>query len=270
MFDYVFQRFPVLSVEDEKILCTDFFHSKNPNLRNRLVNHNLRLVLKITSEYPRLHRTDLFGEGCIGLIRGIEKFDPTRGLKLSTYVSYWIRAYVLSYIVNNARLVKLGTTQSQRKVFFNLHKAIGKLESLGQDITPEAIAEHLAVDGSLVAEMQQRMSGETRLDAQVRGKADSTSEIGKTRIDMMTCDGLTPDEALSSAQEQFRISQELSQFRNILRPKEQQVFDLRMLEAQTLQDVGDKLGVSRERIRQVEKKVEDKLKKFWKLRHIEA
>ena len=245
----------ILSAEEERSLCVEYAKTKNVNVRNTLIMHNVRFVNKIANEYPA--NPDLVSEGYLGLIRGIEKFDPERGLKLGTYVGYWIRAYMLSYIVRNARLVKLGTTQAQRKLFFKLNKEKARLAAMGSEITPELIAEHLQVDKKDVEEMETRLeASETRLDATV-GDSDKN-----TRLDRIAADGMSPDEALENAQESAQLSEKLQQFRAKLNRNEQFVFDLRMIQDQTLQEVGDQVGVTRERIRQLEAKLTDRLRKF--------
>src|SRR3990167_4515224 len=141
--------------EEEKLLTEEYVRTKSVKIRNILVEKNTRLVAKIVSKYP--YNDDLFAEGCVGLIRGVENFDPSRGNKLSTYVSFWVEAYVLNYIIKDARLVKLGTTQAQRKLFFNLNKEKAKLSAQGLEITPELIAERLSVSEKDVVEMQSRL-----------------------------------------------------------------------------------------------------------------
>ncbi len=251
--------FHVLSAEEEREITTEYAKTRNPKLRDTLVKHNLRLVLKIANEYPR--NPDLVGEGAIGLMRGIEKFEPERGLKLSTYVCDWIRAYMISYIVRDARLVKLGTTQAQRKLFFRLNREKARLEAQGQEITPELIARHLDVKEQDVVDMEQRLFSETSLDMPL-------NEDGGTRLDMLSSDGATPDEALALAEKDSALQKNFNVFRSSLKPNEKIVFDMRMLNDQRLQEVGDKLSVSRERIRQIESRLEDKLRRFCENRKI--
>lgn len=246
---------------EEVEITTKYFLTKDVTIRNKIAAHNLRLVLKIANEYPR--NQELVNEGCIGLIKGIEKFDPSRGYKLSTYVSYWIRAYILNFIVNDARLVKLGTTQVQKKLFFNLNKERAKLEAKGLEVSAEMIAERLVVSEKDVQEMESRLK-ESSLDEPVTQEGDSIS-----KIDLVTSDAMTPDEALFSAEKEEVIQKNFTLFRNSLSTTEKIVFESRMLGDETLQEVGDKLNVSRERIRQIELKIKEHFKKFVKAKQME-
>lgn len=242
-------QFPLLSLDEERELTTLYWSSKTLPLRNKLVNHNLRLVMSIAFEYSR--NVDLLSEGSIGLIEGIKRFDPTRGHKLSTYVSFWIRAYILSYIVRDARLVKVGTTAAQQKLFFNLRKEKAKLEAQGFDVTPELIAERLGVETHEVEEMEVRLVSERALDQPL-------FEDGTTALDFIASDGVSPDDALAEAQRR----RALSVFSASLMPNEKIVFENRLLQDATLQEVGDQLRLTRERVRQVEVRIKDKLKRY--------
>ena len=137
------QRYPLLTREQEKELTTKYYETQDPEIARRLVTANLRLVIKLAYEYRRAYKNmmDLIQEGNIGLMQAVKRYDPYRGVKLSSYSAWWIRAYMLRFILNNWRLVKLGTTQAQRKLFFNLNKQKAKLTAMGIDPTPKLIAE---------------------------------------------------------------------------------------------------------------------------------
>src|SRR5205807_1615737 len=139
------RRYPLLSREEEHALAKKFVDTGDLEAARRLVTANLRLVVKIAHEYRRAHRNllDLIQEGNVGLVQAVKKYDPYRGVKLSSYAAWWIRAYMLKFILANWRLVKIGTTQAQRKLFFNLKKEKDKLEQLGFDSSPKALAEAL-------------------------------------------------------------------------------------------------------------------------------
>lgn len=248
-------QYHVLSIEEERELTVQYWANKDIATRNKLVNHNLRLVMSITFEYSR--SLDLLSEGSIGLIEGIKRFDPTRGTKLSTYVSYWIRAYILSYLVRDARLVKVGTTAAQQKLFFNLRKERAKLEAQGLDVTPEMIAEKLGVETREVEEMEVRLHAEKQLDQPI-------FDDGSTTLDFVAADGISPDEALEEVQRR----EALSNFSTSLLPNEKVIFEYRLLQDATLQEVGDRLNLTRERIRQVEMRVKDKLKRYCENRNL--
>jgi RNA polymerase sigma-32 factor len=141
------RRYPLLTPEEEHALAVRLVEHQDSAAARRLVEANLRLVVKIAYEYRRAHKNllDLVQEGNIGLIQAVSKFDPYRGVKLSSYAAFWIRAYILKFILNNWRLVKIGTTQAQRKLFFNLRKEREKLEQLGFQPTTALLAEKLDV-----------------------------------------------------------------------------------------------------------------------------
>ena len=147
-----------------------FLQTQDPALAAQLVTANLRLVVKIAYEYRRAYKNimDLVQEGNIGLMQAVKRYDPYRGVKLSSYAAWWIRAYILRFILNNWRLVKLGTTQAQRKLFFNLRKKRAELVAMGIDPTDAEVAKQLNVPESDVAEMDVRLqSSEKSLDAPV-------------------------------------------------------------------------------------------------------
>jgi RNA polymerase sigma-32 factor len=206
---------------------------------------------------------DLVQEGNIGLMQAVKRYDPYRGVKLSTYAALWIRAYILRYVINNWRLVKLGTTQVQRKLFFNLRKKRAELQAMGIDPTHAEIAKQLDVPEHEVAEMDVRLaSGEKSLDAPV-GDADGSST---TRIDLMPATGDGPEALAASEEMQTLLKAKLGEFRVTLEGKEKDlaIFDERLVadEPLTLQELGDRFGISRERVRQLEQRLTTKLRLF--------
>ena len=140
-------RYPLLSREEEHALAVKYTETGDVEAAARLVTANLRLVVKIAYDYRRAYKNllDLVQEGNIGLMQAVKKYDPYKGVKLSSYAAWWIRAYILRFILNNHRLVKLGTTQAQRKLFFNLKKEKAKLSAMGIEPTAEVIAKRLDV-----------------------------------------------------------------------------------------------------------------------------
>jgi len=259
-------RSKLLTPAEELDLTNRYFLTKDVKLRNEIANHNLKLVLKIASEYPR--NQELVSEGCIGLVKGIEKFDPSRGYKLSTYVCYWIRAYILNFVVNDARLVKLGTTQAQRTLFFNLRKEKAKMEAQGIDVTAEMLAEKLVVSEKDIKEMEGRLSTDSSLNEPVAG-VDSGIQNGMEKVDMVTCDAMTPDEALSSAEKEELMQKNFTLFRGSLAHNEKVVFESRILGDETLKIVGEQLNVSKEWIRKLETHVKEKFERFAKAKQME-
>jgi RNA polymerase sigma-32 factor len=258
------RRYPLLSREDEHALAKKFVETGDVEAARRLVTANLRLVVKIAHEYRRAHRNllDLIQEGNVGLVQAVKKYDPYRGVKLSSYAAWWIRAYMLKFILNNWRLVKIGTTQAQRKLFFNLKKEKDKLEQAGFDTSSKALAEALNVSERDVIDMEKRLGhGEMSLDAPV-GKDD---EGGRSHLDMLESAGDTrPDVRAEGDEFRVLLRDKLEAFAKTLRGRELTIFQERLLtdEPKTLQEIGEGYGISRERARQLEKRLTDKLKKY--------
>ena len=258
------RRYPLLTVEEEHALAVKLVEHQDSSAARKLIEANLRLVVKIAYEYRRAHRNllDLVQEGNIGLIQAVSKFDPYRGVKLSSYAAFWIRAYILKFILNNWRLVKIGTTQAQRKLFFNLRKEREKLEQLGFQPTAKLLAEKLDVDEKEVIEMERRLAApEASLDAPMGGGDDDGT---RTRLDYMPSDDIRPDRAVAQNEFSTLLKGKLETFAQTLEGREQTIFRERWLteEPLTLQEIGDRYHVSRERARQLEKRMLDRLKKY--------
>jgi RNA polymerase sigma-32 factor len=206
---------------------------------------------------------DLIQEGNIGLMQAVKRYDPYRGVKLSSYAAWWIRAYILRFILNNWRLVKLGTTQAQRKLFFNLNKEKAKLAAMGIDATADVIAERLGVEEKEVVEMDRRLSSaEASLDAPV-GDAEGRSV---SRVDLLPSATSGPEGLLERHEMDQMVHERLEEFRKSLKGKDVVIFEKRMAaeEPLTLQELGDEFGISRERVRQLEARLTSKLRDFLK------
>jgi len=257
------QRYPLLTPEQEHETAVRYHTEGDLEAAARLVTANLRLVVKIAYGYRRAHKNimDLIQEGNIGLMQAVKKYDPYRGVKLSTYSAWWIRAYILRFILNNERLVKLGTTQAQRKLFFNLGKERAKLAAMGVEATPELIAERLNVPTDEVVQMDRRLAaGDASLDAPAnRHDGDSAS-----RLELLPSDGRRVDDTLAEQEIDGILSAKLDEFGATLVGKEAKIFHERLIadEPRTLQDLGTEFGVSRERVRQLEKRLQDKLRTY--------
>jgi RNA polymerase sigma-32 factor len=257
------QRYPLLSKEEEHDLAVRFFEEDDLEAAKQLVTSNLRLVVKIAYDYRQAYKNllDLVQEGNIGLMQAVTKYDPYKGVKLSSYAAWWIRAYMLRYILNNHRLVKVGTTQAQRKLFFNLQKEKSRLSAMGIEPTAERIAERLNVPERDVVSMDMRLSsGDASLDAPV-----STAE-GRSvaRMDLLPSNEVRADDKLGDAEVGDQFSQKIHEFGKSLVDKEKKIFEERLVaeDPKTLQKLGDAFGVSRERVRQIEKRLLTKLKAF--------
>jgi RNA polymerase sigma-32 factor len=259
------QRHPLLTPEQTHDLAVKFIKTQDSAIAARLVTSNLRLVVKIAYEYRRAYKNimDLVQEGNIGLMQAVKRYDPYRGVKLSSYAAWWIRAYILRFILNNWRLVKLGTTQAQRKLFFNLRKKRAELTAMGIDPTNEEIAKQLNVPESDVAEMDVRLAqSEKSLDAPV---GDSEGRA-IAKIDMMPSLGEGPESLMAEGELQALLKEKLAEFRKGLTGKDKDlaIFDERLVadEPLTLQELGDRFGISRERVRQLEQRLTGKLRDY--------
>ena len=257
------QRHPLLTAEEEHRLAEHYLKTGDVNAAARLVTANLRLVVKLAFEYRRAYRNimDLIQEGNIGLMQAVKRYDPYRGVKLSSYAAWWIRAYILRFILNNWRLVKLGTTQAQRKLFFNLNKEKARLAAMGIEPTHAEVALRLNVDEKDVIEMDRRLaSGDASLDVSV-GDSEGRQT---TRMDPMPAVTPGPDQLTEGFELQVLVRQQLDSFRTTLSGKDLVIFDKRMVAEDpiTLQELGDEFGVSRERVRQLEARLTGKLRNY--------
>jgi RNA polymerase sigma-32 factor len=261
-------RHPVLSREEEHALAVRYRETGDVDAAYRLVAANLRLVVKIAREYRRtaFQLLDLVQEGNMGLMQAVKKYDPWKGVKLSSYAAWWIRAYIIRFVMDNWRMVKLGTTQAQRKLFFNLSKEREKLLARGIDATPRLLAKNLQVDEKDVEEMAARMAGEdVSLDAPMRADEDSA----QTRMDRVAAaDGPPPDERMGDEQLRRLFREKLAQFsRTVTDEKERYVFEHRLMPPEgepplTLQEIGDRFKLTRERARQIEAKLTGRLRDY--------
>ncbi len=257
------QRHPLLSPDEEHELAVHYAKTEDVQTAAKLVTANLRLVVKIAYEYRRAYRNmmDLIQEGNIGLMQAVKRYDPYRGVKLSSYAAWWIRAYMLRFILNNWRMVKIGTTQAQRKLFFNLSKEKAKLTAMGIEPTHAEIAKRLNVDEKDVVEMDRRLSrGDASLDAAV------SESDGKptTRMDLLPASSAGPDTIAEGSEIQEIVRERLDEFRKTLAGKDIAIFDKRLVaeDPMTLQQLGDEFGVSRERVRQLEARLTGRLREF--------
>jgi RNA polymerase sigma-32 factor len=259
------QRHPLLSPEETHALAVQFVQTGDSRLAARMVTANLRLVVKIAYEYRRAYRNilDLVQEGNIGLMQAVKRYDPYRNVRLSSYAAWWIRAYILRFILNNWRLVKLGTTQAQRKLFFNLQKKRAELAAHGIDPTDAEVAKALDVTETDVRDMDVRLSSsEKSLDSPV-GDSEGRSV---TRVELMPSPGDAPDVLMAGGELQSLLQERLAEFRSTLEGKSKDlvIFDERLLadDPRTLQELGDRWGISRERVRQLEQRLTAKLRQF--------
>jgi RNA polymerase sigma-32 factor len=262
-------RHPVLSREDEHELAVRFYRTGDVQAAYALVASNLRLVVKIAHEYRRaaFQLLDLVQEGNIGLMQAVQKYDPFKGVKLSTYAAWWIRAYIIRFLMDNWRLVKLGTTQAQRKLFFNLSKEREKLLARGVEPTLRLLAKNLHVEEKDVEEMSMRMGSEDlSLDAPVNGDDDS----GQSRVDRLAAAAPAADEHIGNEELRRLFREKLETFaRTVTDERERAIFEQRLLppdgvEPLTLQEIGARFQLTRERARQIEAKLTARLRDYLK------
>ncbi|HEY2029951.1 MAG TPA: RNA polymerase factor sigma-32 [Myxococcales bacterium] len=262
-------RHPLLSREEEHDLAARYVQTHDPHLAYRLVTANLRLVVKIAHEYRRaaFNLLDLVQEGNVGLMHAVQKYDPFRGVKLSSYAAWWIRAYILRYLMDNWRMVKLGTTQAQRKLFFNLRKEQEKLIQQGFEAAPKMLAERLDVSEDEVREMDQRLGNdEFSIDAPVA--ASGSDESRQTHGDRLVQSGAPVDEQLADEELRSIFKEKLAAFgKTLTADKDKFLFHNRIApegdkDPLTLQQVGDAWGVTRERARQLEARLTDRLRDY--------
>jgi RNA polymerase sigma-32 factor len=256
------KRYPLLSREEEQRLAIRYRDKQDLDAAYRLITSNLRLVVKIALSFQRhwmRNLMDLIQEGNIGLMQAVQKFDPYRGYKLSYYASFWIKAYIIKFIMDNWKLVKIGTTQAQRKLFFNLRKEKERLLSLGFEPGPKLLAERLDVKESEVIEMDQRLgSWEVSLDAPIKEDSDANQQS------FIPAEQTPVDEQLADFERKEILREKLAEFRTTLPEKERFIFDRRLLADRplTLQEIGDRYGISRERVRQIETRITSKIKAY--------
>lgn len=243
-------KFPVLSAEEEHRLAVKFYEEKDLEAAHRLITSNLRFVVKIAAEYRSygMKMLDMIQEGNIGLMMAVRKFNPLKGFRLISYAVWWIRAYIHNYIISTWSLLKIGTTQAQKKLFFKLNQAKSALRGMNGVDDLEATALSLDVKETEVEEMEQRMRGDCSLDAEV------INGEGFTLLENLVDDRQNQEELLGDLQEQALLRQEIDQALTGLNEKERYVIEQRVSadSPMTLQEIADHFSISRERVRQIE------------------
>lgn len=254
-------RFPLLKPEEEQELARRVRESNDSDAAFRLVSSHLRLVVKIAMDFQRRwmqNVLDLVQEGNVGLMRAVNKFDPDKGIKFSYYAAFWIKAYILKFIMDNWRMVKIGTTQAQRKLFYNLNKERQKLLLQGFDPDAAALSERLNVTPEQVIEMEQRLdASDVSLDLPVGDDA-----TGASRIDFLPALGPGIEDALSNNEIASMVQDRLKTIVPLLSDKELDILDLRLLSEDpiTLREIGEKYNITRERVRQIEARLLQKIR----------
>jgi RNA polymerase sigma-32 factor len=254
------RRFPVLSAEEEHRLAVKLFEEKDLEAAHQLITANLRFVVKIAGEYRSygMKMLDLIQEGNVGLMMAVRKFNPYKGFRLISYAVWWIKAYIQNHIISAWSLLKIGTTQAQRKLFFKLNQAKSAIRSMtgADDIHAAAIS--LDVKDVEAEEMDQRMRGDFSLDAELIGGE------GMTLLESLPDERLNQEEMLAEAQETAIVQREVAAALTILNEKERFVIERRVSaeSPMTLQDIADHFSISRERVRQIEEGALKKMKRI--------
>jgi len=257
-------RYRLLTREEEIELGRRVQEEDDMEAAYQLVTSNLRLVVKIALEFQRVwmqNLLDLIQEGNIGLMQAVKKFDPYKNVKFSYYASFWIKAYILKFIMDNWRLVKIGTTQGQRKLFFKLKKEKQLLIEQGFDPKPKLLSQRLGVSEREIVDMDQRLDGwDVSLDSPVKEGSDT----GK--IEFVSEGSASAEDRVAKKEIELLLHNKVSEFREQMSDRELEIFDQRIFSDApvTLQEIGDRYGISRERVRQIEKNVIKKMRDFFK------
>ncbi len=245
------RRFPLLNEEEEHRYAVTFFEKKDLAAAHSLITSNLRFVVKVAYEFRHygLKMLDLIQEGNIGLMMAVKKFNPYKGIRLISYAVWWIKAYIQNHIISSWSLLKIGTTQAQRKLFFKLRQAKSAIARMGgsEDETKSA-ALSLDVTEQQFSEMEQRMRGESSLNADIPGSD------GITALETLADDRMNQEELLSEIQENHNLQQTIADVVGRLNEKERFIIEHRVTadEPLTLQEIASHFSISRERVRQIE------------------
>ncbi len=257
------RRYPYLSKEEELLLFDEYRTHGSREAAVKLIMANLRVSVAIASEY--LHtgadHMDLIQEGNVGLLQAIKKFDPTKNVRFYAYAAWWSRAYILRYLLNNFRLVKIGTTQDQRKLFYNLKKEKSKLEREGFAPDTKLLADRLHVRERDVIEMDQRLGNwELSLDQPIGAEHDGTL------LDVLPSQQAAADDLLADHELRVLFRKKLAEFTTTLDEREEDILRNRLLSETplTLDDLGAKYGITKERTRQLEARIIKRLRDFLK------
>jgi len=257
-------RYKLLNREEEIELGKRIQEEGDQEAAYIMTTSNLRLVVKIALEFQRIwmqNLLDLIQEGNIGLVQAVKKFNPYKNVKFSYYASFWIKAYILKFIMDNWRMVKIGTTQGQRKLFFRLKKEKQQLIEQGFDPKPKLLSERLGVSEKEVMDMDQRLANwDMSLDEPL--KNDSNTE----RIEFINTESDSSEDQMAKKEIEDILHTKVTDFKTTLNDRELEIFERRIFSdtPQTLQEIGEEYNISRERVRQIENNILKKMKAFFK------
>lgn len=260
------RKYPLLTAEEERELAVKYFEKGDPLAAEKLVTSNLRFVVKIALEYAKMGAKlmDLIQEGNVGLMHAVKEYNPYKGVKLITYAVWWIRGYIREFLLKQYSMVKIGTTQNQKKLFYNLEKEKQKLLAEGENSTTALLSSRLGIPEKDIELMEQRMSGkDISLDAPL-------DDEGNTHLIDIQKDASNPEAELEVLELIDLLKEKIEEIKPSLNEKELDILENRILadEPKTLQEIGDKYGITRERTRQLEERLLKNLKeKFLAIAH---
>lgn len=248
------RRYPLLTREQEQELAKRYRETGDKRAAEALVTSNLRFVVKVAAEYSRFgaRLIDLVQEGNVGLMHAVREFNPYKGVRLITYAVWWIRGYIQDYLMRQYSMVRIGTTQSQRKLFYRLQKEKDLLESMGEEPTVKLLSSRLGVSESDVESMSQRMQGR---DVSLQTAVDDSGKT--TLLDFEASNDLPIDEKIGQDEMLSLLNEGIEGLRSSLNDRERELLEYRLLadEPLTLQEIGEKYGVTREAVRQMENRL---------------
>ena len=252
------RRYPPLTREEERELARQYRETGDREALFRLVTANLMMVVRVALSFRRAARNllDLIQEGNLGLLQAIERFDPEFGVRLPTYAAWWVRAYMVKFLLDNVRLVRVGTTNARRKLLRNLQKEKSRLEQEGFEVGPKQLAEHFGVSEEDVKDVQQALhSRDVSIDAPMDG------DEGPTGAEVLPTGGPDVEESVARRELQERTEAAIDRFRDGLSERERAILDERLLghDPLTLQALGDRFGITREAVRQLEARLKKQL-----------
>ena len=252
MYLYEISKHPVLTREEERQIAERINAYKDKEAEQKLVVANLRLVVKIALDYYSYHLNilDLVQEGNVGLLRAVRKYDVGRGTRFSTYASFWIRAYILKYLMDSWSIVKVGTKDSQRKLFYGLNKEKEKLEKSGITPSTQLLADHLDVTAEDIEDMERRLyNGDVSLEDQLYGGGEEVMDTISTDEDI--------EETVAEKERREILQKKLADFKALLNDKERYILEHRIMAEDpiTLREIGERFNTSRESVRQLQTKI---------------
>jgi RNA polymerase sigma-32 factor len=254
-------QFDLLTPEEEHRLAVEYQKAEDPQAAYQLVVANLRLVVKIALEHRNYYQNllDLIQEGNIGLMQAVKRFDPYRGVRLPSYAQWWIRAYILKFVLENFSLVKIGTTQAQRKLFFRLKKEQDRLIKEGFTPDTKLLAERIDVPEKEVVEMEKRLRREASMEV-------LNPTTGRSLHDTLEISTDSPEELVASQELRARMRSAMEEFRETLDERDRAIWDARIAaeQPQTFQELGEEHGITRQRVQQVEQRLKKRFLEYLK------